>query len=146
MLCFLRQAESLPGCSNLSLVSSAGSGKVSECIIKPSQDTPEGRGWGDRESSGSGKLQSHSQNRGVTGSQIPANPLCPPSSNKLHWFGDDVLSNAKPIAHGKVSILGNPHPFTVTCLTALRLELGCSLSPLHIDFQDSLSPKATMPG
>lgn len=83
---------------------------------------------------------------GATASQIPVNPLCSPSSNKLHRFGDDVLSNAKPIAHGKVSILGNPLPFTVTCLTALRLELGCSLSPLHVDFQDSLSPKATILG
>lgn len=62
--CFLSQAESPPACSNLSLESSAGSGKVSECVIEPSQGTPGGRGWGDKESSGF-TLQSCSQNRGL---------------------------------------------------------------------------------
>lgn len=75
VLCFLSQVESPPGCSNLSLVSSAGSGKVSECIIKQSQGSPEGRGWGDRESSGSGKLQSHSQNRSYWESDPCKSPL-----------------------------------------------------------------------
>lgn len=146
MSCFLSQAESLPGCSNLSLVLSAGRGKVSECIIKPSQGTLERRGWGDRESSRSGKLQSHCQNRGTTESWIPANPLSPPSSNKWHRFGDDVLSSAKPIVHGKVSLLGNPHP--LRCHLSYHFEAGAGLLPLplHIDFQVSLSPKATILG
>lgn len=126
-------------CSNVSLVSSAGSSKVSGCTIKPSQGTPEGRGWVDRESSGS-TPQSHSQNRGYwelavhyqatncTGSEI----MC-----------SQVLSQ---LPMERFPSWETHVPFTVTCLTTLELESGCSLSLLHTDLQNSLSPKATILG
>lgn len=119
---------------------------VLSAVLKPPSVTgapPERGSWGDGESSDSAvTLVAKSVGYGESDACKPPS-VCLSSSNEPHRFTTNVLASAKPVAHGKVSVLGNPCPL---CGTVLGRERCCSPFSLHFGLQGPVSTRATILG